>query len=98
MVRVQTADEKEYLSSFQEWFAIDKLGNELNDTLRGPDETWITIHSLATICPRIRIIQMVQKNPRLQELNLLPMNLQCHLPQKTLTGFMKCAVQRPLVL
>jgi hypothetical protein len=39
MVRVQAADEKEYLASFQEWFAIDKLGNELNDTIRAP-ETW----------------------------------------------------------
>ena len=37
MVRVQAADEKEYLSSFQEWFAIDKLGNELNDTIRAPE-------------------------------------------------------------
>jgi hypothetical protein len=39
MVRVQAADEKEYLSSFQEWFAIDKLGNELNEGIRAP-ETW----------------------------------------------------------
>jgi hypothetical protein len=39
MARVQTADEKEYLQSFQEWIAIDKLGNEINMTFTAP-ETW----------------------------------------------------------
>ena len=53
MVRVQAADEKEYLSSFQEWFAIDRLGNELNDTLRAP-ETWDNYTFIRNYMPKDR--------------------------------------------
>lgn len=64
MVRIQAADEKEYLASFQEWFAIDRLGNELNDTMRGPDETWDNYTFIRNYMPKDRNNPDGPKEPR----------------------------------
>jgi hypothetical protein len=63
MVRIQAADEKEYLASFQEWFAIDRVGNELNDTIRAP-ETWDNYTFIRNYMPKDRNNPDGPKNPR----------------------------------
>jgi hypothetical protein len=56
MTRVQAADDREYLQSFQEWIAIDKLGNEKNMTFQAP-ETWYNVTFERAYIPKDR------KNP-----------------------------------